>query len=71
MGVASKGKSDGSASLIALGRGLLTKPENNSRNKSEMLDCPIPGSVQSETGWSLQQPGLVEGVPARGRAGMG
>lgn len=37
----SKGKSDGSASLIALGRGLLAKPENNPKNESEMLDCPI------------------------------
>lgn len=67
----SKGKSDGSASLIGLGRGLLAKPENNSKNKSELLDCPIPGSVQSETGWSLQQPGLVGDVPAHVRAGMG
>lgn len=30
MVIANKGRSDGSASLIALGRGLLAKPENNS-----------------------------------------
>jgi len=26
-----------------------------------------PGSVQGQAGWSSEQPGLVEGVPARGR----
>ncbi|GAB0191433.1 cAMP-dependent protein kinase inhibitor alpha [Grus japonensis] len=29
--------------------------------------CPIPGSVQAQTGWGFEQPGLVEGVPAHGR----
>ena len=29
--------------------------------------CPIPGSVQGQAGWGFEQPGLVEGVPARGR----
>uniref|UniRef100_A0A672UC28 Uncharacterized protein n=1 Tax=Strigops habroptila TaxID=2489341 RepID=A0A672UC28_STRHB len=29
--------------------------------------CPIPGSVQGKVGQGLEQPGLVEGVPARGR----
>ena len=29
--------------------------------------CPIPGSVQGQVGWGLEQPGLVEGVPAHGR----
>ena len=28
---------------------------------------PIPGSVQGQVGWGFEQPGLVEGVPARGR----
>lgn len=26
--------------------------------------CPIPGSVQGQPGWDLEQPGEVEGVPA-------
>jgi len=29
--------------------------------------CPLPGSVQGQVGWGLEQPGLVEGVPANGR----
>jgi len=29
--------------------------------------CPLPGSVQGQVGWSFEQPGLVEGVPAHGR----
>jgi len=29
--------------------------------------CPLPGSVQCEVGRGLAHPGLVEGVPARGR----
>ena len=29
--------------------------------------CPIPGSVPGQVGWGLEQPGLVEGVPAQGR----
>ena len=29
--------------------------------------CPLPGSVQGQVGWSSEQPGLVEGVPAHGR----
>jgi len=28
--------------------------------------CPLPGSVQGRVGWSSEQPGLVEGVPAHG-----
>ena len=33
--------------------------------------CPLPRSVQSQAGWGLEQPGLVEDVPARGwRAGL-
>jgi len=28
---------------------------------------PLPGSVQGQVGWSSEQPGLVEGVPAHGR----
>jgi len=27
----------------------------------------IPGSVQGQVGWSFEQPGLAEGVPAHGR----
>jgi len=33
-------------------------------------DCRIPGGVQSQVGWSSEQPGLVEDVPAHGR-GLG
>ena len=29
--------------------------------------CPLPGSVQGQVGWSSEQPGLMEGVPAHGR----
>jgi len=29
--------------------------------------CPLPGSVQSQVGWGLEQPGPVEDVPAHGR----
>jgi len=29
--------------------------------------CPLPGSVQGQAGRGFEQPGLVEGVPARGR----
>ena len=29
--------------------------------------CPLPGSVQDQVGWSSEQPGLVEDVPAYGR----
>ena len=32
--------------------------------------CPIPGSVPGQAGRGLEQPGLVAGVPARGR-GLG
>lgn len=28
--------------------------------------CPNPGRVQDQGGWSLEQPGLVEGTPAHG-----
>ena len=29
--------------------------------------CPLPGRAQGQVGWSSEQPGLVEGVPAHGR----
>lgn len=29
--------------------------------------CPIPESIQGQTGWGFQQPGLMETVPAHGR----
>jgi len=29
--------------------------------------CHLPGSVQGQAGWSSEQPGLVEDVPAHGR----
>jgi len=29
--------------------------------------CPLPVSVQGQVGWSPEQPGLVEDVPAHGR----
>jgi len=32
----------------------------------EKLWLPLPGSVQGQVGWSFEQPGLVEGVPAHG-----
>ena len=28
--------------------------------------CPIPGSVQGQAGWGLEEPDLVEGVPGHG-----
>ena len=31
--------------------------------------CLLPGSVQGQVGWSSEQPGLVEDVPAHGRGG--
>ena len=31
--------------------------------------CPLPGSVQGQVGWSSEQPGLVEDVPAQGKEG--
>jgi len=31
--------------------------------------CPLPGSVQGQVGWGFGHPGLVEGVPGRGRGG--
>jgi len=31
--------------------------------------CPLPGSVQCQTGWGFEEPGLVEGVPAHGSGG--
>jgi len=33
----------------------------------EAVDRPLPGSVQGQLGWSSEQPGLVEDVPAHGR----
>ncbi|KAJ7412162.1 hypothetical protein WISP_98866 [Willisornis vidua] len=30
-------------------------------------ECPIPGSVQGQFGWSFEQPGPVEGAPVYGR----
>ena len=32
--------------------------------------CPLPGRAQGQAGWGWEHPGLVEGVPARGR-GLG
>lgn len=29
-------------------------------------ECPIPDSVQGRVGWGIEQPGLVETVPAHG-----
>jgi len=29
--------------------------------------CPLPGRVQGQVGWGLEQPGLVEGVSAHDR----
>jgi len=29
--------------------------------------CPLPGRVQGQVGRGWEHPGLVEGVPARGR----
>ena len=31
---------------------------------------PIPGSVQGQAGWGLEQPGTVEGVPAMAEGGI-
>lgn len=29
--------------------------------------CPIPGNIPSQVGWSAEQPGLLEDVPAHCR----
>jgi len=29
--------------------------------------CPLPGSVQDQVEWGIEQPGLMESVPAHGR----
>ena len=31
------------------------------------MNVPLPGSVQGQTGWGFEQPGLVEGIPAHGK----
>jgi len=36
-----------------------------------ICDCPLPGNVEGQVGWSSEQPGLVEDVPARGGGGVG
>ena len=35
----------------------------------EAVAAPSLGSVQGQVGWSSEQPGLVEDVPAHGRGG--
>jgi len=35
--------------------------------QQDYMNFPLPGSVQGQAGWSSEQPGLVEGVPAHGR----
>jgi len=37
------------------------------RHWNRSCGCPLPGSVQDQTGWGFEQPGLVEGVPAQDR----
>jgi len=37
------------------------------RLPGEVVAAPLPGSVQGHVGWSSEQPGLVEDVPANGR----
>jgi len=37
------------------------------RMPREAVAVPSPGSFQGQTGWSSEQPGLVEDVPAHGR----
>jgi len=39
------------------------------RNRPKLRNCryPICGSVQGQTGWGLEPPGLVEDVPDDGR----
>jgi len=34
---------------------------------TQLFGCLLPGSVPGQVGWSSEQPGLVEGVPAHGR----
>ena len=41
--------------------------ETLARVAQSSCGCPIPGSVQGQAGWGLEQPGQVEGVPAQGR----
>jgi len=33
----------------------------------EVVRCPIPGNIEGQVGWSSEQPGLVEDVPAHCR----
>jgi len=33
----------------------------------EDVDAPLPGSLQGQGGWSSEQSGLVEYVPAHGK----
>lgn len=35
--------------------------------ESESCNCPIPGSAQSQAGWSFEEPAPVKGVPVPGR----
>ena len=30
-------------------------------------ECPLPGSIQGQAGWSFEQPGLVGGISACSR----
>ena len=37
------------------------------RLPSEAVNAPLPGSIEGQVGWGLEQPGLEGGVPAYSR----
>ena len=48
-------------------RALGTSRQSLERSGKLMKLSKLSGSVQGQAGWSSEQPGLVEGVPAHGR----
>jgi len=50
-------------------RRLRGDPKHSDSVAQRSCGCPLPGSVQGQVGWSSEQPGLVEDVPAYGRGG--
>lgn len=46
---------------------LLTRPPYNSTQAMNQSQSPASGRVQGQLGWSFEEPGVVEGVPAHFR----
>ena len=59
-----KSSHQGRLSLVSQ-EGRLQIGETLAQVAQRSCGCPLPGSVQGQVGWSSEQPGLVEGVPAR------